>query len=92
MTRRSWIMLFAALLLSGAGHAQLSQIDPAKLPQDERVKAAYSRALPVESLARDWSPNWAHDTPKEQVVSILASSFHDLRSAETSAPENEELF
>jgi hypothetical protein len=85
-------MLFAALLLSRASYAQLRQIDQAKLPQDDRVKAAYSSVLPVESLTRAWSPNWSHDTPKEQVVSILASSLHDLRAAETSAAENEELF
>lgn len=92
MTCHSWMILFASLLPSGASYAQLAQINPAKLPQDERVKTAYSRVLPVESLARNWNPNWASDTPKEQVVSILTSSLDDLRSVETVAPENAELF
>jgi hypothetical protein len=86
------MMLFASLLSGGAGYAQLAQINPAKLPQDERVKTAYSKVLRVESLARNWSPNWAFDTPKEQVVSIITSSLQDLRSAETAAPENAEAF
>jgi hypothetical protein len=86
------MMLFASLLSGGAGYAQLAQINPAKLPQDERVKTAYSKVLRVESLARNWSPNWAFDTPKEQVVSIITSSLQDLRSAETAAPENAEVF
>jgi hypothetical protein len=92
MMHRNWIILFAAILPCAVGHAQLRQIDPGKLPPDEHVKAAYSRVLPVESLTRSWSPKWAYDTPKEEVVSTLASSLHDLRSAEASAPENEELF
>jgi len=91
MTYRNWAMFLATLLCPGAGYGQLAQIDPAKLPQDELVKAAYSKVLPVESLARNWSPNWTSDTPKEQVVSIITSSLQDLRSAETRSPENTEL-
>jgi hypothetical protein len=92
MSCRSWIMVFASFLTSGAAYAQLAQIRQAKLPQDEPVKTAYSKVLPVESMAHDWNPKWAHDTPKEQVVAILTSSLLDLRSAETREPENAELF
>ena len=88
---RNWMILLVSLLYCGPGHAQLSQISPAKLPQDDRVKVAYSKVLPVESLARNWSPNWTSDTPKEQVVSILMSSLQELRLAETGSPENTEL-
>lgn len=88
---RNWMLLLINLLCCGAGYAQLRQINPAKLPQDERVKAAYSKILPVESLARDGSPNWTSDTPKGQVVSILTSSLQELRLAETGSPENTEL-
>lgn len=92
MRYRSWALFFGGLFLGGAVHAQLRQIDPEKLPQDEHVKSAYLSLLPVEPLARAWSPKWAHDTPKEQVVSLLKASLHDLNSAEIVAPENEELF
>jgi len=85
------MMLLVSLLCSGAGYAQLAQINPAELPQDERVKAAYSKVLPVESLTRNCSPNWTSDTTKEQVVSVITSSLQDLRSAETHSPENTEL-
>jgi hypothetical protein len=42
-------------------------------------------------MAHNWSSTWAYDTPKTQVVSLLSSSLRDLRSAETAAPQNEEL-
>jgi hypothetical protein len=92
MAFRCWIMLFSSLLFSEVACGQFGQIHVEKLPQDERVRAAYSKVLPVESLARDWSPKWAHDTPKEQVVAILTASLKDLHSAETAAPDNPELF
>jgi hypothetical protein len=85
-------MLFVTFLLSDAACAQLAQIQQAKLPQDARVKTAYSQVLPVESMAHDWNPKWAYDTPKEQVAAILRSSLEELRAAETREPENAELF
>lgn len=91
MTYRPCTMVLVCLLCAWNGRAQLSQIDPAKLPQDERVKGAYSKVATVESLARNWSPNWNFDTPKEQVVSVLTTSLADLRSAEAGSPENSEL-
>ena len=48
--------------------------------------------MPIEALARDWTPSWSHDTPKEQVVSLLRSSLRDLSSAQVAAPQNDELF
>lgn len=92
MTRRGWIMLFVSLLPSGAAYAQLQQIDPAKLPPDERVKTILAKVSPLEPLIRGWSPNWTYDTPKEHVVSTLTSSLQDLRSLEEAAPGNEEIF
>src|SRR5271157_5307321 len=86
------MMLLAALLSAGSGYGQLTQIHPEKLPQVERVKTAYSRVLPVESMARSWSPKWTYETPKERVVTILTSSLKDLQSAEVSASDNAELF
>lgn len=91
MTLRTWTMLLVCLLCAWDGRAQLSQINPVQLPQDEQVKDAYSKVATVESLARNWSSNWTFDTPKEQVVSILTSSLADLRSAETKSPDNSEL-
>jgi hypothetical protein len=91
MTYRSWAIFLVGFMCSGTGYAQLAQINPSKLPQDQRVKAAYSSASSVESMARIWSPNWTYDTPKERVVSILSSSLQDLRSAEAASPENTEL-
>lgn len=90
-TRRRWIVFFSTFLLSADVCAQLRQINPAKLPQDERVQTAYSNVRPIESMAHSWSPTWAYDTPKTQVASLLASSLRDLRSAEPAAPQNEEL-
>ncbi len=92
MTCRTWIVLVSTLLLSTDGWGQLHEINLAKLPQDDRVKVIYSSLLPIEALARDWTPTWSHDTPKEQVVSLLRSSLRDLSSAEVAAPENAELF
>lgn len=92
MICRSWILFLASFFSSGATYAQLVQIDKAKLPQDAGVKTAYSTVLPVESMARDWSPKWTHETPKEQVVAILTSSLKELVLAETREPENAELF
>jgi hypothetical protein len=89
--RRRWIVFVSTLLLSADLCAQLRQINPAKLPQDERVQTAYSNVRPIESMAHNWSPTWAYDTPKTQVASLLTSSLRDLRSAETAAPQNEEL-
>ena len=89
---RTWMILFVSLLCSRAGHAQLSQIDPAKLPQNERVQDAFSKALSVESMARNWNADWHFDTPKQQVASILISSLQDLQSAEAGSPKNSELF
>ncbi len=92
ITRLSWILLFGiTFLLSRDVCAQLRQIDSAKLPQDERIQTTYARLLPIEHFARTWSNSWAYDTPKQQVVSLLTSSLHDLRSAEATAPQNEEL-
>ncbi len=92
MICRGWILFLASFLSGGATYAQLAQIDKAKLPQDARVKTTYSSVLPVESMARDWSPKWAYDMPKEQVVAILTSSLQELRLAEAREPENAELF
>lgn len=91
MTYRTWTMVFVCLLCAWNGCAQLSQINPAKLPQDERVRGAYSTVATVEPLARNWSPKWNFDTPKKQVVSVLTTTLADLRSAETGSPENSEL-
>src|SRR5258708_22029490 len=90
-TRRRWIVFFSAFLLSASAGAQFRQIDPAKLPQDQRVRAAYSGVQAVESMAHRWSPKWTYNTPKDQVVAQLTSGLNDLRSAETAAPGNEEL-
>jgi hypothetical protein len=87
MTRLCWIVL---LFVSGAC-AQLRQIDVSKLPQDEHVRAVFSRLLPLESYAHEWVPEWEYEMPKEQVVSAFTSSLHDLRAAEAAAPGNAEL-
>src|SRR6266567_8518541 len=92
MICRICIMLIVTLLLSTDGWGQLREINPALLPQDDSVKAIYSNLLPIEALARDWTPSWSHDTPKEQVVSLLRSSLRDLSSAQVAAPQNDELF
>ena len=84
-----------ALLLSFLDlttYAQLSQINPAKLPRSENTRAAYSNLIPVEPMARNWSPKWPYGIPKTQVTSILMSSLHELRSAQNAEPQNEELF
>jgi hypothetical protein len=93
MNRLSWILFFcASFLISNNVCAQLRHIDSTKLPQDERVQKAYSSLLPIEHFAHSWSQSWEYDTPKQQVVSLLTSSLHDLKLAEASAPQNEELF
>jgi hypothetical protein len=94
MTYLKWLILLlnATLLLGTEVCAQLRNIDPAKLPQDERIQTAYSSLLPIEPMVRGWTNSWTYDTPKQQVVALLTSSLHDLRSAEATAPQNEELF
>lgn len=91
MTLRTWMLLLICLLCACDGRAQLSQIDPAKLPQVDQVRGAYSKVATVESLARSWSPNWTFDIPKEQVVSTLTSSLADLSAAVAKSPDNSEL-
>src|SRR5215510_15722864 len=88
---RWWILLLSVVLLNANVRAQLRQIDPAKLPQDERVQKAYSNALRVESFAHNWSAKWTYETPKEQVVSVLTSSLRDLKPMAAAAGQNEEL-
>ncbi|MFI5098662.1 MAG: hypothetical protein ACHQT6_11880 [Candidatus Acidiferrales bacterium] len=89
--RRRWIVFFSTFLLSANVCAQLRQINPAKLPQGQRVQTTYSNVRPIESMAHSWSSTWTYDTPKTQVASLLTSSLRDLRSAEIAAPQNEEL-
>jgi len=84
--------LFAVSLSGTDARAQLRHIDPAKLPQDGRIQKIYSDLLPVEPMVHSWSSTWSHATPKEQVTSLLASSLHDLKVAETENPKNAELF
>jgi hypothetical protein len=86
-----WVALSAILLASASINAQLRQIDTAKLPQEQRVQKAYSNALSLEPMVRDWRAQWDFETPKKKVVGLLKSSLHDLQSAEAAAPENEEL-
>ena len=88
---RLWITLFSTVLLSATVNAQLRQIDPAKLPDDQRVRLALSNVKPIEYMAHSWSSTWSYDRPKPQVASLLASSLRDIRSAKASAPQNEEL-
>ncbi len=85
------LTLLATIFLSVRASAQLRQINSARLPQDQRVQAAYSDLLPIEPMVRNWSPRWSFDTPKKQVASLLTSSLRDLESAGTAAPQNEEL-
>ena len=88
-----WIALVWSVLAIGtSAAAQLKEIDPAKLPQDSRVQSAYKHVLPIESLAREWSPKWSYATPKEQVVSVLNSSLKELNSTEAEAAQNEEFW
>jgi hypothetical protein len=90
-TFRRWIILFSTFSLGADVCAQLRQIDPAKFPEDQRVQTVFSKVRPIEYMAHSWSSTWSYDTPKTQVASLLRSSLHDLRSAEASAPQNEEL-
>jgi len=88
-----WIALVCSIvLIAGGAVAQLKEIDAAKLPQNPKVRFAYEQVLPIESLARQWSPKWPYATPKEQVVSVLKSSLEELNSAETAAAQNEEYW
>jgi len=90
--RLLWFVFIITTLFPGSVvFAQIRQIDPKKLPHDERVQAAYSDALAIEPMAHSWSDKWTRDTPKERVASELASDLHDLRSAEIAAPHDEEL-
>jgi hypothetical protein len=85
--RICWI----TLLLGASASAQLRQIDVSKLPQDERVRSAYSSLLPLESYAHEWSRKWNYEVPRDQVVSSFVENLHTLKVAETAAPQNEEL-
>jgi hypothetical protein len=84
-------LLLIASLCTLALHAQLSQIDPAKLPQDQSVQKAYATAQVLEPMVRSWNPNWTYETPKTQVVAQLASSLRELQFAQDPTRPNEEL-
>ena len=90
-TFRRWIILFSTCSLCANVCAQLRQIEPSKFPEDQRVQTVFSKVSPIEYMAHGWSSTWGYDTPKTEVASLLRSSLHDLRSAEASAPQNEEL-
>src|SRR5579872_2186576 len=89
--RSRWIVFFFALSLNVTSVAQLKQIDPAKLPRDQRAQSAYASAQKVEFMAHSWSPSWHYDTPKEEVASLLALSLHELQSTELASQDNEDL-
>lgn len=94
---RSWqrslilLLIFFLGAFSANACAQLRQIDPTKLPQDQRVQTVLSKVRPIEHMAHNWEEQWRYDTPKTQVASLLSSSLKDLRSVGNSASENEEF-
>lgn len=91
MVCRRWTVALA-FLAAGNVFAQLREIDSAKLPSDEKVQRAYSRVLPIEAYARNWSTQWRYPVPKGKVAAALKASLHDLESAETATTGNEELW
>jgi hypothetical protein len=51
---RPWVAFLSTFFLSADLCAQLRQIDPAKLPQDQPVQTAYSSFRSIESMAHSW--------------------------------------
>jgi len=88
---RGRTVLCAVLMFTAQACAQLPQVNPEKLPQDQGVQKAYLEIRLVEPMAHNWNPSWTYDTPKDRVVALLTSSLSVLQSAETAASENEEL-
>lgn len=88
----SGVLFSTPLLLGSLVFAQIRQIDRGKLPQDERVQAAYNDAVALEPMTRSWTNKWAYNTPKESVTSKLALALQELRSAEGVSQQNEELW
>lgn len=86
-----WLVLAATLLMATPASAGLKDIRTEKLPQDPAVRKAYADMIEVEDYVWQWSSTWDHETPKEQVVSVVGASLAALQKSAEAAPENGEL-
>jgi hypothetical protein len=71
--------------------AQLSEIDPAKLPHDAAVQSAYVQLLPIEHYGQSWTNDWKYDVPKKVVVDQFTTALSQLVTASERSPDNHEL-
>ena len=87
-----FFMAGALLILAPTSSAGLRDIRTDKLPRDVRISEAYSNALKVESMTREWHDVWRFSTPKEEVAALLKTNLAKLQAATSTASDNEELW
>jgi hypothetical protein len=72
-------------------HAQISQINPAKLPQNAAIQHVYTDLQPIEQYARVYQITWRYPVPRSDVRARLLLALNALRLAQTKDPYNTEL-
>ncbi len=82
--------LFLGIILlvatGSAAHASLSAINIDRLPPGKDVAQLLDDLKVLETVAENWSPEWRHELPKKEAVSLAERT---LRKIDTLLSENE---
>src|SRR5271168_979954 len=97
MKRSSKVVVFLlqvaalACLSATSASSQISQINPAKLPQNGAIQHVYTDLQPIEQYARAYQITWRYPVPRSDVRARLLLALNALRQAQTKDPYNTEL-
>ena len=92
MHSRALIFSLLVGLCSSTAFAELHDIDPAKLSNAESIDKTYREVLALEPYVKHWEPKSPKDAPRrDSRVKTLAKAIDQLKSADHSNPDQEEL-